>query len=89
MSDARSLTRLRWHNGQGFACHDGVQVQLRSAPDLGIAGVTEIDYEPGCCAELRLGCETRRELDSAEMGKVLALLKRMAEAARAALEATP
>ena len=84
MSDAMPYaTRLRWHHTLGVARHDGVIVDLKRAPDLpSLRHMTEMDYIPGVIAEVRIGCELRRDLSPAEQIDALALLERMAAAAR-------
>lgn len=86
MSDALYPTRLRWHHTVGAARHDGVAVELRTAPRLpGLNDMTEIDYIPTVIAQVRTGCDAMRDMTAEERGWAHALLVRMAEFARAEL----
>jgi hypothetical protein len=89
MSRQLYLTRLYWdgHAGHGEACHDGVCIQLRSPPDIGIEHLRELDFLPAVrVATARVSAERSRELSIVERGMAQAFLDRVAAAARAALE---
>lgn len=90
MSRNLYLTRLYWdgHKGSGEACHDGVCVELRSPPDIGIEHLRELDFLPAVrVATARISAERSRELTITERGMAQAFLERVAAAARASLEA--
>lgn len=87
MSDSLYPSRLRWHHTLGVARHDGVSVELHHAPELqGLECMTEIDYIPTVIAQVRIGCEQVREMNATERAKAMALLVRMAAAARDPLD---
>lgn len=84
MSGAYYLTRLLWDGHTGQAKHDGVSVELRHAPAVGIEHLRYIEYCPGVrIFECRVGAEARRDLTAEERAACLAYLARMADAARA------
>lgn len=83
MSDALYPTRLRWHHTCGVARHDGVSVELRHAPALpGLDCMTELDFIPGVMAEVRIGCEEKRDMTNGEREHALKLLSQMSSEAR-------
>jgi hypothetical protein len=89
MSQHLYLTRLRWdgHAGRGEACHDGVCVELRAAPDIGIAHLRELEYAPAVrVAAARVSADATRELSIVERLSAQAFVERVATAARAALQ---
>lgn len=86
MSDHMYPTRLRWHHTAGCARHAGVHVELRRCPELpGWQSVTEIDYVPSVIAHVRHGCGPTLEMTAEEQAMVLGMLRRMADACRAAI----
>lgn len=88
MSDALYATRLRWSLGHGTARHDGVQVELRSRPQvlMHIARLTELEYAPQVCIQyVQADGGARRDLERGEAMELQAYLEHMAEAARARL----
>lgn len=87
MADGLYPVRLRWHHTMGCARHDGVSVELHHAPLLpGLDCMTEIDYIPGVMAEVRIGCEAKRDMTKAEREDALKLLAQMSSEARDALD---
>ena len=90
MSDSMYPTRLRWdaHSRCGCARHDGVQVELRKAPQIeGLEAMVELDFVPHVCAMVRAQAhEAMRDMTHDEMHDALALLQGMAYQARDALE---
>jgi hypothetical protein len=71
----------------GCARHDGVSVELRRAPVIeGLECMTEMDFIPGVMAEIRIGCEAKRDMLVDEKARVMALLIQMSSEARDALE---
>ncbi len=84
MSDVMYPTRLRWHHGIGAARHDGVQVELRSAPG-GFAECAELDFIPQVISTIRDQHGGMRDMTAAERSHAMALLIRMATEARDAV----
>jgi hypothetical protein len=81
-------SRLWWdaHAGRGFAQHDGVEVALRRAPELGgFERVTSLDYSPRGWAQIRLGCDREREMTETERRQCSAILRNVAAMARGVL----
>jgi hypothetical protein len=88
MSRHLYLTRLYWdgHANRGEACHDGVCVELRHAPEVGIKHLREMDYSPAVrIATARTSAERTRDLSITERAIVQTFLENLAAAARAAL----
>lgn len=86
MTDTMYPTRLRWYHILGVARHDGVSVDLRTAPVLpGVDGMTELDFIPLVVSEIRIGCAAVRDMTTHERVAAQALLLRMAGEARAAV----
>lgn len=86
MSQHLHLTSLWWdgHSGRGLARHDGVAVELKAAPDVGIAHLRQLEFSPAVrVAQARCSAEAMRELSREERGACQAFLDRLASAARA------
>lgn len=81
-------TRLWWdgHIGRGLAAHDGVTVELRSAPELpGTGRITHLDYIPHVAGLVRVGCEREEEMTPLQRRQCSCLLRRVAAMARGTL----
>ena len=75
MSEHLHPTRLEWDGRRGMARHDGVQVELRSAP----LRFAEVHYTPGIQYDVRdNGASARREMTQAEIGDCQRYLLRLA-----------
>jgi hypothetical protein len=91
MSEALYATRLFWNGRQGCARHNGVAVDLRTAPAplAGVHNLTEIDFAPEVrVAQIRESAGCWRDLNTEECTAVATWLAGVSAAARAALIAS-
>jgi hypothetical protein len=89
MSGELYRTRLVWDGYlmRGEARHDGVVIELQHQPSIGIAHLRHLEFNPGVrIFECRVSAEARRDLTPAERAACMALLERIAAAARGPLE---
>lgn len=80
-------TRLEWSGGRGFACHDGISIDLVRPPGR---WVSEIHYTPGMQAEVReRDCDPRRLMTTEEAREADRWLRVMAFRVREAAGQLP
>lgn len=76
-------TRLAWRHTTGVARYDEVRTKLRKAPTIeGFECMTELEFIPGKIAEVRIGCQQKRDMTPVEQARAMAILIRMAAGAR-------
>jgi hypothetical protein len=80
-------TRLYWHEGQGVARCDDVQVRLRKLPRVPGIAFAEVDCTPGLSTQLREALNTSmRDMEGWEVACVQQWLAHIAAAARDAID---
>lgn len=80
-------TRLTWGPHGGHVAHDGFRMDLRKLPGIaGLHDATEIDYVRGVVADVRIGCDARRDLSAQEQAAIRTWLDTVAAVVRAAVE---
>lgn len=92
MSDLLYRTALRWHDstGRGVARHEGVEVELYSAPRvlLPMGPLVELEYVPGLgVAYVQPRAGQRTDMLARQVSECLGYLRQIALAARTAVDA--
>lgn len=79
----RQPIRLLWSRGRGVAEFDGMRIPLTTRPDIpGLPEMTEMDYLPGQCADVRERHDARRDLNGDEIKSVIEWLAARTAAAQ-------